>query len=493
MLDAAPSAASSCERTAAVLGKHLAEGETLVKVVHCSNYYGAALFRSGSLVLLAPESPAQHGTVIEGGDGHVRDVAAGATHIVFCKEDGTVHSFGYSNTHGQLGDGTVWRRWPAAPEMREADASATAEREEGLPQLSPPQMIGGFGVGRGGGEAAFMDGRLLSVPIAAVACGAFHTLLLTSLRNCVYACGLGVSGQLGGRRRPVLQPSFRSIRLLFGLPLRQIAAAGNHSFVLLQTGKLFAFGENLCGQLGFGSAKAVRTPRAVNFNGAAPCEETRRPLDTAALKSLRAARGSAESMYVPLRVERLCPERAPGEPFIVAVWCCPTITVLLTEGLEWLSCGLALSRSPCDRKTSARRVDRYGPLGRWLAHKEEATLFRKMRWSERVAAALKSALPTHALEGPSLEEALGAMDVKCSTKAVVLLLRHAAEPHGAHLFLQGEVPEPLLIDQAGGTPLIPAYRAEKLLYDHDVDDDAFEFTLAEAQGIFATEAFMGVV
>ncbi|RNF14070.1 putative chromatin binding protein [Trypanosoma conorhini] len=496
VLDAAPSSASSCERTAAVLGKCLAEGEALAKVVHCSSYYGAALFRSGRLVLLAPESPAQHGTVIAGGDGRVLDVAAGAAHIVFCKEDGTVYSFGFSNKHGQLGDGTVWRSLPSAPATHDADGSDAAGREAGLPQLSSPQMIHGFGAGAGDGEAAFTEGRLLTVPIVAVACGDFHTLLLTRLRNCVYACGLGASGQLGGRRRPALQPSFRSIRLLFGLPLQQIAAAGNHSFALLQTGKLFAFGENLCGQLGLGAVRAVHTPRAVNFSGAAPCSEPRRPLDTAALKSLRAAWGSAASMHLPLRVERLSPERDPGAPFVLAVWCCPTRTVLLTATLEWLSCGLALSRSPCDGKTCKFRMDRYGPLGRWIARREEATVFRKMRWSERVAAALKAALPPHTLETASaaaVAAALGAMDVKCSTKAVALLLRRPAQSQGALLFLQGETPDALLMDAAGGTPLLPAPRAEKLLQDHDADDDASEFALAEAQGIVAAEAFMAVV
>ncbi|ESS66543.1 putative chromatin binding protein [Trypanosoma cruzi] len=492
LLDASPSAVSSCERTAAVIGKYIVEGETLLKAVYCSKYYGVALFRSGRLVLLAPDSPERHGTVIEGGDGHVRDVAAGDTHIVFCKEDGTVYSFGYSNKHGQLGDGTVWRNLPFERETHAADGSDAGEKRE-LPRLSSPQMIIGFGGGMDGVEGHVLNGKLLQVPVVAVACGAFHTLLLTSLRNCVYACGLGVSGQLGGRRRPVLQPTFKCIRLFFGLTIRQIAAAGNHSFVLLQTGKLFAFGENLCGQLGFGSVKAVHTPRAVAFNGAVPSVEMRRPLDSSVFKSLRAAWGSAESMYFPLRVERLSPERDPNEPFIVSVWCCPTRTVLLTRTMEWLSCGLAISRGPCDIKASTMRMDRYGPLGRWIERKEEATLFRKMQWSESVAAALKGVVPPIPLEESLMDEVLCAIHVKCSNNAVVLLIRSSGESQPSHLFVQGETPGVFLVGEDGRTPLSPAPRADKLLHDHEVDDDAAEFFLTEAQGIFASEAFMAIM
>ncbi|KEG11438.1 putative chromatin binding protein [Trypanosoma grayi] len=503
VLDAVPGADSFGDQTAAVLWRYLAEGDALVKVVHCAKHYGAALLQSGRLVLLAPESLKHqlHGTIIESGSGIVRDVDAGDTHIVFCTDDGTVFSFGYSNKYGQLGDGTVWMSLPSEAKKLSnngEEEEGEGEEDDGLPRLSVPHMINGFGLGKDGSdEGDIVEGKRQCVPVIAVACGAHHTLLLTNQRNCVYGCGLGAEGQLGGKRRPLLQPSFKSIRLLFGLPIKQVSAAGRHSFVLLQTGKLLAFGDNTCGQLGLGSTQAVGTPTTVVFRtpvdneGKEDNDERFRALDSYALKGLRASWGTAESMYFPLRVERISPELDSNEPFIVSVWSCASRSVVLTDAMEWLTCGLPLSRNPCDfNKRPCQRMDRYGPLGRWIECEKDAAVFGKMRWSERLAASLDSAFSSFSegREGmsASLDDIIGAIRVVCSNRTVAVLIPGGGEEKKALLFVQGEVCASTLVDQGQRSLLVPTLRADKLLQDHEVDDDSCEHYVGHSHALFAS-------
>ncbi|ORC85218.1 putative chromatin binding protein [Trypanosoma theileri] len=497
VLDVPVNTTSLCEKTTALLDTYTAEGDTLIKVVRCAKHYGAALFRTGRLVLLAPESEKKHGTKIESGDGIVCDVAAGDNHIVFCKDDGTVFSFGYSNKYGQLGDGTVWESYFLEKSSNSNDNDDDDDDE--LPILSPPRKINGFSLGkRGNEEGDVVEGKRICVPVIAVACGAFHTLLLTSQRNCVYGCGLGLEGQLGGSRRPLLQPSFKSIHLLFGLPIKQIVAAGKHSFVLLQTGKLFAFGDNTSGQLGFGSTHSVTTPTAVNFSVTGSNEKSKKKrIDASTLKGLRAAWGSAESMYFPLRVERLSPELDPDEPFIVSIWTCANRSVALANTMEWFSCGLPLSRAPCEKggKILRKRMDSYGPLGRWMGRKEEAAFFGKMQWSERIALSLGiSHFPLLSNDGVSFDEIIASIFVFCTNHAVFILIPKNEKENQTFLFVEGEAKNVYLVDKNGDqSPLEPTVLAEKLIYDHKVDDDSSEYILPEAHSIFLSERLLVAV
>jgi len=270
------------------------------------------------------------------------------------------------------------------------------------------------------------------VRICAVACGIHHTLLLTSKHQAVYGCGRGDAGQLGGARSVHVQASFRSVRLLFGLPIRSIAAAGHHSFVVLRTGRLLAFGENRTGQLGMGHRQNVQTPAAVSFlqedttTMPPPPPHCRAPVegkpvspprlqDAKMFSSLRAAYGSYESTYYPMRVQRISAERAPHEPFVLHVWTSFCLTVIITADLTWMSCGLPISRSTCassalaslpsraqeEKKNMGRkRFDGYGALGRPLFCMEESFSFGPMAFSSAVAECIKSrGLLTSSLHG----------------------------------------------------------------------------------------------
>ncbi|SCU72617.1 chromatin binding protein, putative [Trypanosoma equiperdum] len=484
VVGACSAATYGCEETIEILGKRLEAGDTLLKVAYCAKHYGVALFRSGCLILLAPGSPEYHGSTVQNGEDNVKDVAAGDTHIVFCKEDGTVHSFGYSNIYGQLGDGSVWTSHKA---------EGGEDSDDRVPALSAPKMISGFGNGSydvDGGDV--IEGRRLCVPITAVSCGSHHTLLMTRKCNAVYGCGLGLSGQLGGKRKPPLQASFKSIRLLFGLPIRQIAAAGNHSFVLLQTGKLLAFGDNTSGQLGLGSTKAVGTPTPVTIRSVSPQPRGNENLDSYAIKTLRAAWGSAESMYFPLRVERISPELGPGEARIVSIWCSANRSVLLTSDMDWLSCGLPISRSRCIGDGQQQRMDRYGALGRWIKDKRESTWFGKMRWSERLGVAIKTTFPS--LAGDALlEAARSEVRLVCFNHFVVLLIPGKDASNKSLLFLQGEGQSVEAVQGGERLSVAAVARADKLLQDREVDDDSCEYALSGGHAIVATDHFLAVI
>lgn len=475
---------------------------TIEKVASCKAVYSALLRSDGVLLLLshfAADGAASkaHVSVLESGGEAVVDVAAGEAHIVYCTVSGAVYSCGYDNMYGQLGDGSVWSSNDAADGL--ADEQNVGGARE--PVLRAPRRIAGFGEGaltdgahrehlskedadtplsslkdyRVAIDLAPLPSSLASCtrsPTAAakstpsgdsaaswrhvpppadrhikqVACGAHHTLMLTQSGRCVYACGTGAHGQLGGSRPVLVQSTFRAITLLFGIDMVQVAAADAHSFVLLRNGLLYAFGDNTCGQLGLGHTRRVSCPTTVPLtkkeeyeasmaqDHAAATTKGHRQLDAKAYATLRAPYASTESTYYPLRVPRLQDNAKPhaitgdddrdsGAAFaaaikygahshelessnssvrVVRVYCCVSWTLLETTNPGvWLSCGVPLTRgvNRADVATTAARIDGCGVLGRpLLRNKAEAYVFQPVHW----AATLLSM-------GPNVDAATGAL------------------------------------------------------------------------------------
>ena len=84
--------------------------------------------------------------------------------------------------------------------------------------------------------------------IRAIAAGGNHSLLLTETGE-LFGCGYNQYGQLGlGHTEH--QASW--IQLSDKTHIRAIAAGGHHSLLLTETGELFGCGYNGCGQLGLG-------------------------------------------------------------------------------------------------------------------------------------------------------------------------------------------------------------------------------------------------
>lgn len=339
-----------------------------------------------------------------------------------------------SSDSGPAGSTTHEPLLPCPVATATAPAAAVVNSKgEGQPEISA--LLSPSGEDGTGEEAALsasscpVTSERKLVCISAVACGATHTLLLSAAGNAVYACGRGHCGQLSGPRPVPLQPSFRSIRLLFGLPIAKVAAAGNHSFVLLRTGKLLGFGENQCGQLGLGNTTNVIRPSPAQFllqhtedhlmgrhggsggDGATalgPATEKeltgstsaagRRLLDAKAFSSLRAPYASVKGAHFPLRVDRLDAElESADSQAVTSVWCCETLTVARTVDGSWYSCGLACSRSwqlpgvAGSGGGGGLRYDGYGVLGRPLTSRSDAYLLGRMGWSRAVQESLGEA------------------------------------------------------------------------------------------------------
>ncbi|XP_072534565.1 E3 ISG15--protein ligase HERC5-like [Salminus brasiliensis] len=120
-----------------------------------------------------------------------------------------------------------------------------------------------------GGRTLWMDQfnncgpikELSSRDIIQVACGNRHCMALTH-DGLLFMWGENSRGQLGlGRRNP---NSPQPLKSLYGIPLAQISAGGDHSFALSLSGAVFGWGRNNAGQLGLGDTEDRDVPACVN-------------------------------------------------------------------------------------------------------------------------------------------------------------------------------------------------------------------------------------
>lgn len=80
----------------------------------------------------------------------------------------------------------------------------------------------------------------------------------------LFIWGENSSGQLGLGRIKCRSP--QPVMSLFGIPLDQISAGGDHSFALSVTGVVFGWGKNHAGQLGLGHTESTFIVRiAINL------------------------------------------------------------------------------------------------------------------------------------------------------------------------------------------------------------------------------------
>ncbi|CAN0344425.1 unnamed protein product, partial [Ectocarpus sp. 12 AP-2014] len=99
------------------------------------------------------------------------------------------------------------------------------------------------------------------IPVAAVACGQRHTLILTAVGT-VHSCGLGDYGRLGhGNEASLSRPTL--IESLAEERITQVAAGEAHSVAVSWSGKAYTWGWGYLGILGRGSDADVLKPTRV--------------------------------------------------------------------------------------------------------------------------------------------------------------------------------------------------------------------------------------
>lgn len=99
--------------------------------------------------------------------------------------------------------------------------------------------------------------------VAAVRAGSEHSIALTSTGT-VLSWGLNVYGQLGDGTTKNRDAPVR-VKLPSGTKVKAISVGCDDSFALTTTGKLYAWGRNIEGQLGDGTHKNRKNPVAVKL------------------------------------------------------------------------------------------------------------------------------------------------------------------------------------------------------------------------------------
>ncbi|CAG5132688.1 unnamed protein product, partial [Candidula unifasciata] len=152
---------------------------------------------------------------------HVIHVAAGSEHSVALTQAREVFTWG-NNDRGQLGRGEVLKS------------------EQEVPKLVKSLAV---------------------YSVLQVACGSDHTITLTN-DGLIFVWGSNIFGQLGlGRNTDTYQYLPELVSCLRGIPVAQVAAGGNHSFILSKSGAVYGWGKNSFGQLGVNDTEDYRLPQ----------------------------------------------------------------------------------------------------------------------------------------------------------------------------------------------------------------------------------------
>jgi alpha-tubulin suppressor-like RCC1 family protein len=204
----------------------------------------------------------------------VRAIAAGSSHSLALKEDGTVWAWGY-NFDGQLGDGTEANstRPVRVGELQGVEAIAAgaffslALREDGTVWAwgsntngQGSKVSGQLGDGTiTSSDAPVEVGDLGGVE--AIAAGGSHGLALKE-DGSVWAWGDNFFGELGNGRTETRSPEPVRVRGLEGV--RAIEGGGSFSLALKDDGTVRAWGYNFFGQLGNGAPDNAKEAKCEN-------------------------------------------------------------------------------------------------------------------------------------------------------------------------------------------------------------------------------------
>lgn len=184
------------------------------------------------------------------------DLAAGANHSLFVKEDGSAWSMG-DNSYGQLGDNSYTQK--SIPVKITDNVVRVAAGDNHSMFLKRDGTLWGCGRNDSYQLGTFNSSssrvpQQITTNVVQVAAGASHTLYL-KIDGSLWVTGFNGSGQTGtGGFSSYTYPTQIATSVV------KIAAGGSHSLFLKSDGTVWAMGLNSSGQLGDGSTTNRSTP-----------------------------------------------------------------------------------------------------------------------------------------------------------------------------------------------------------------------------------------
>jgi RHS repeat-associated protein len=181
--------------------------------------------------------------------------AAGDSFDEVLKSDGTVWGWG-DNSSGQLGDGTTTQRWTPVQASGMTGAVGVAAGSGGTIAIKSDGTVWAWGSGVGVTPSQ-VSGLSNVVQIAASDFGSFYAV---KSDGTVMAWGTNTYGQLGDGTT-TYRPSPVSVLGLSGVV--EIAAGNNHALALRADASVASWGQNVWGQLGNGTTTNTSTATLV--------------------------------------------------------------------------------------------------------------------------------------------------------------------------------------------------------------------------------------
>ena len=194
-------------------------------------------------------------------DSNVVVAAAGGSHSLYLKSDGTLWGMGY-NGDGELGDGTTIQR--TRPESVASNVVAVAAgqshslflRSDGTLWAMGNSADGQLGDGSSGSQ---LVPQSVASNVVAMAAGANHSLFLKN-DGTLWAMGYNYDGELGDGTTTY---RYSPVAVLSGTNVVAVAAGAGHSLFLRSDGTLWGMGYNDNGELGDGTGINRSSPVAV--------------------------------------------------------------------------------------------------------------------------------------------------------------------------------------------------------------------------------------
>merc|ERR1719278_1699662 len=201
----------------------------------------------------------------------VTDIAPGGRHTLVLAGGGELYSCG-SNDFGQLGrEGSQTRLELVSGLGQYKVVSATCGANHSL-AVDKWGSVFSWGSDESGQLGHNQGSNVLRVPrllkglatmkVTAVSAGMYHSCALSASGQ-LYTWGNNSKGQLGLGRNSDMVFSPTLVESLAGVPVAGVACGGNHTLVVTRSGAVFAWGSNNHGQLGLGDTTDRMWPTQV--------------------------------------------------------------------------------------------------------------------------------------------------------------------------------------------------------------------------------------